>query len=93
LPYGPTLSGDPRIPTTDEDAARQFLSVFGEYKVPVAGVLRRLHFQSIRDADFSRGLNRAVENQWVQRHERDRYRYILTQTGKTAIATVLNATT
>ena len=80
------------MPTTDEDVARQFLSIFGEYKVPAAGFLRRLHFQKIRDSDFSRGLNKAVENQWVQRHERDRYRYILTQTGRTAIASVLNAT-
>jgi hypothetical protein len=74
------------MPVTDEDVARQFLSVFGQYKVPVAGVLRRNYFSGIRDSDFSRGLNKAVENKWVQRHERDRYRYILTQAGRTAMA-------
>jgi hypothetical protein len=79
------------MPATDEEVARQFLSVFGDYKVPVAGSLRRLHFSGIRDGDFSRGLNKAVANQWIQRHERDRYRYILTQTGRTAIASVLSA--
>jgi hypothetical protein len=81
------------MPISDEDVARQFLSVFGQYKVPVAGFLKRPYFAGIRDSDFSRGLNKAVENQWVQRHEHDRYRYILTQRGKTAIATILNATT
>jgi len=69
----------------DEDAARQILRTFAQHRVPPSGVLRRNHFFAVRDADFQRGINRAVENKWIALHLRDRYRYILTETGYAAV--------
>src|SRR3954452_6779448 len=78
------------VPKIDGDyAARQILAVFARYKVAVAGVLRRHQFFEVRDSDFQRGIDRAVANGWIQRHERDRYRYILTAAGREAFNTVL----
>jgi len=73
----------------DEYAARQILAVFARYKVAVAGVLRRHQFFEVRDSDFQRGIDAAVAKGWIQRHERDRYRYILTANGREAFHTVL----
>ena len=75
--------------TDDEYAARQILAVFARYKVTVAGVLRRHQFFEVRDSDFQRGIDGAVARGWIQRHGRDRYRYILTAAGREAFATVL----
>jgi len=78
------------VPKIDGDyAARQILAVFARYKVPVAGVLRRHQFFEVRDSDFQRGIDGAVASGWIQRHERDRYRYILTRAGREAFNTVL----
>lgn len=75
--------------SSDDDAARQILSVFAKYKVAVAGVLRRHQFFEVRDSDFQRGIDAAVKSGWIKRHERDRYRYILTAAGRAACNTVL----
>ena len=75
--------------SSDDNAARQILSVFAKYKVTVAGVLRRHQFFEVRDSDFQRGIDAAVTNGWIKRHERDRYRYILTAAGREACKTVL----
>jgi hypothetical protein len=48
---------------SDEEVGRQILSIFMKYKVGASGVLRRNYFLDVRDADFQRGLNKAVENQ------------------------------
>ena len=69
---------------SDDEAGRQILSIFVRNKVQPSGVLRRIHFFDVRDADFQRGINRAVANHWITIHHRDRYRYILTDTGYAA---------
>jgi hypothetical protein len=66
---------------SDEDAGRQVLDVFARHKIRPSGVLRRNNFIDVRDSDFQRGIDRAVFNQWIVRHARDRYRYILTEAG------------
>lgn len=66
---------------SDDDVGRQILGVFARYKVPAGGMLRRNNFMEVRDAHFQRGLNKAVENKWVRIKERDRYTYVLTETG------------
>lgn len=58
---------------SDEEVARQILSVFTRHKVVSGGLLRRNHFIDVRDADFQRGLNSAVENHWLKINPRDRY--------------------
>ena len=78
---------------TEQEAACQVLSVFADHKIPPTGFLRRNQFSYLRDDHFTWGMRGAMERHWVKRHERDRYRYILTEGGRTAIATVLNATT
>src|SRR3954467_11765240 len=78
-------SGD--IMSAEDHAARQILAVFARYKVAVAGVLRRHQFFEVRDSDFQRGIDEAVAKGWIQRHERDRYRYILTKVGRAAFDT------
>ena len=78
------------LPKIDDDlAARNILAVFARYKVTVAGVLRRHQFFEVRDSDFQRGIDAAVARGWIARHERDRYRYILTAKGRDAFGTVL----
>jgi hypothetical protein len=69
---------------TDEDAGRQILNVFVRYQVPASGMLRRNNFFHVRDGDFQRGINRAVSNKWITLHQRDRYRYILSDEGYAA---------
>lgn len=76
------------VQCSDDDAARQILSVFARYKVAVGGVLRRLHFFEVRDSDFQRGIDAAVALGWIERHLRDRYRYILTAAGRNRFALV-----
>jgi hypothetical protein len=78
------------VPNIDGDyAARLILAVFARYKVTVAGVLRRHQFFEVRDSDFQRGIDGAVAKGWIERHERDRYRYILTKAGREAFNSVL----
>jgi hypothetical protein len=74
--------------TSDEDIGRQILSIFVKHKVAAGGVLRRNHFLAVRDADFQRGLNKAVENQWLKVRLHDRYTYELTEAG---LAAALNS--
>lgn len=69
----------------DEEAGRQILRTFAQHRIPPSGVLRRNHFFAVRDGDFQRGINRAVQNKWITLHMRDRYRYILTETGYAAV--------
>jgi hypothetical protein len=69
---------------SDEEVVRQILSIFMQHKVGASGVLRRNHFIDVRDADFQRGLNKAVENRWIKIKLRDRYTYELTEAGLAA---------
>jgi hypothetical protein len=69
---------------TDEEAGRQILDVFLKNKVCAGGALRRNHFFEVRDADFQRGVNKAVEKNWIKVNTRDRYTYELTTAGFTA---------
>ena len=73
---------------SDEEVGRLILSVFMKHKVGASGVLRRNNFIDVRDADFQRGLNKAVENRWIKIKLRDRYTYELTEAG---LAAGLNA--
>ena len=69
---------------SDEEVSRQILGVFLRNKIRAGGTLRRNHFVEVRDADFQRGLNKAVENNWIKIKMRDRYTYELTDAGLTA---------
>ena len=69
---------------SDEDVGRQIIGVFWKYNVHPGGILRRNHFAEVRDADFQRGINKAVEKNWIKLKKRDRYTYELTEVGFTA---------
>ena len=69
---------------SDEEVGRQILSIFMKHRVLVGGELRRNHFIDVRDADFQRGLMKAVENHWIKVTTRDRYTYELTEVGLAA---------
>jgi hypothetical protein len=69
---------------SDEEVGRQILGIFMKYRIRPNGVLRRNHFMEVRDADFRRGLNKAVENNWIKIKVHDRYTYELTETGLAA---------
>ena len=69
---------------TNEEAGRQILSTFVRYRVPASGMLRRNQFFAVRDGDFQRGVDCAVFHKWIVLHQRDRYRYILTEAGHAA---------
>lgn len=66
---------------SDDDVGRQIINVFFKYKICPGGILRRNHFAVVRDADFQRGMNKAVENNWIKIKPRDRYTYVLTEAG------------
>ena len=66
---------------SDEEAGRQILGIFLRYKVCAGGTIRRNKFVEVRDGDFQRGLNKAIENGWVKLKMRDRYTYVLTHAG------------
>jgi hypothetical protein len=68
----------------EQEAGRQILGVFVRHRLQPGGTLRRIHFFSVRDGDFQRGIDNAVANKWISLHPRDRYRYILTEEGYTA---------
>ena len=76
------------VMTSDEEVGRQILNIFMKHHVGATGVLRRNNFVEVRDADFQRGLNKAVENRWIKIKLRDRYTYELTEAG---LAAGLNA--
>ena len=69
---------------SDDEVGRQILGIFMKHRVLAGGVLRRNHFIDVRDADFQRGLNKAVDNQWIKISLRDRYTYELTEVGVAA---------
>ncbi len=69
---------------SDEDIGRQILAVFTKHKIRAGGTLRRNYFVEVRDADFRRGMNKAVEKNWIKIKVRDRYTYELTEAGFTA---------
>jgi hypothetical protein len=69
---------------SDEETARQILSIFMAHRIQTKGTLRRNNFIGVRDADFQRGLSKAVENGWVLVKPRDRYTYELTDAGLAA---------
>jgi hypothetical protein len=46
---------------SDEKVARQILAIFAEHHMASGGTLRRNHFFTVRDGDFQRELNKAVE--------------------------------
>ena len=68
---------------SDEEVGHQILGVFLKNNVPAGGRLRRNHFVEVRDGDFQRGINKAVENRWIIQM-RDRYTYELTDAGLAA---------
>ncbi len=70
--------------TSDEEVGRQILGVFLRNKIRPGGILRRNHFVEVRDADFQRGINKAIENNWIKIKLRDRYTYEFTDAGFTA---------
>jgi len=71
--------------SSDEDVARQIIGIFSRNRIPSGGVLRRNYFMEVRDGDFQRGINKAVENNWIKIKPRDRYKYELTDAGFVAI--------
>ena len=71
--------------SSDEEVARQIIGVFLKNKIPSGGILRRNYFIEVRDADFQRGINKAVANDWIKLKPYDRYTYKLTDAGFTAI--------
>ena len=69
---------------SDEEVGRQILGGFMRNKIRAGGILRRNHFLEVRDADFQRGINKAVENNWIKISMRDRFTYELTDAGLAA---------
>ena len=70
--------------SSDEEVGRQILGIFMKYRIRPSGVLRRNHFMDVRDADFQRGLNKAIDNSWIKIKVHDRYTYELTEMGLVA---------
>ena len=50
------------------------------------GTLRRNQFVAVRDDDFQRGLNKAIEMNWLRTYKHDRYTYELTNAGAAELA-------
>ena len=69
---------------SDEDVGRQILGVFLKNRIRAGGTLRRNQFIEVRDADFQRGIKKAVEKNWIKIKLRDRYTYEHTDAGLTA---------
>ncbi len=66
---------------SDEEVGLQILGIFMKHRIRPSGVLRRNNFIEVRDGDFQRGLNKAVENSWLKIKLHDRYTYELTEAG------------
>ena len=73
-------------PLSDEEMARQILAIFAEHHMASGGILRRNHFFTVRDGDFQRALNKAIEKKWISITKRDRYTYELTNVGAIEIS-------
>jgi len=58
-------------PLSDEEVARQILAIFAEHRMASGGTLRRNHFFTVRDGDFQRGLNKAVEKKRISITKRE----------------------
>ena len=71
---------------SDEKVARQILRIFAEHHAHSGSMLRRNHFFNVRDGDFQRGLNKAIERDWIRISKRDRYTYELTDAGAAEIS-------
>jgi hypothetical protein len=69
---------------SDEEVSRQILSIFMRHRIPASGTLQRNNFFDVRDADFQRGMNKAVANNWIRINPPNRYRYQLTAAGYAA---------
>jgi hypothetical protein len=67
--------------SSDEEVGRQILNIFMKHKIRPSGMLRRNYFMDVRDADFQRGLRKAIEYNWIKIKLRDRYTYELTEAG------------
>ena len=65
---------------SDDEVARQILGIFGEHHVRPGGALWRNNFLKVRNGDFRRGLDKAVEVGWIKK-TRNRYKYELTEAG------------
>src|SRR5258707_995564 len=78
--------------SADEQAARQILLVFAKYNVMIDGTLRRHQFFEVRDSDFQRGIDTAVNKGGIGRHPHDRYRYVLLSAGRAAYSPALTPT-
>ena len=78
------MTGNMARMISDDEAAREILQVFIRYQIRAGGTLRRNYFIQVRDAIFQRGLNRAIEKNWVKIKTRDRYTYELTEDGLAA---------
>lgn len=76
---------------TDEEIGHQILGIFTQHHIRPNGFLRRNNFQEVRDADFQRGLNKAIDNKWLTLKRHDRYTYILTEAGMAASTRPLSA--
>jgi hypothetical protein len=63
----------------DEEVARQILRIFAAHHAHSGSMLRRNQFFNVRDGDFQRGLNKAIEKDWIRLSKRDRYTYSPTQ--------------
>ena len=71
---------------SDEEVEHQIRCIFLSRKVGAGGTLRRNDFLDVRDAYFQRGLDKAVEKNWIKLL-RDRYTYELTEAGFAGAAT------
>ena len=58
---------------SDDEVGRQILSIFARHKIAAGGALQRNYFFEVRDADFQRGINRAVASNWITIDLRNRY--------------------
>ena len=63
----------------------KLLAFFLRNNIRSGGILRRSRFIEVRDGDFQRGINKAVENDWIKIKPHDRYQYELTDAGFIAI--------
>jgi hypothetical protein len=70
--------------SSDEEVGHQILDIFMQHRIFPSGVLRRNHFIAVRDGDFQRGMNKAVQNSWIKIKSNNRYTYELTEAGLAA---------
>ena len=73
------------VAISNDDAGRQIMLVFHQRGVRPGGRLRRNNFQGVRDAQFRRELDNAIEHAWPKIVPPDRYTYELTDAGFAAV--------